>query len=196
MTTAYNTSCIGVYKFTVQLFSDKCILWFDNIAKNTKKFLIWGIFALKFPIPGVLGQCSKMVKKALQESCCFRQDFFRFSLVIINWDPPTFFGRPCGFWQDHFFKFSFWLPWHPEFCMELRSSNNFERGLSKDHSCEASQTNSFRLLTTQSNFGKCSVGKIPWYHYYRSLQITWIWVSMFQKSLPKQLRHLVSFAGI
>ena len=25
----------------------------------------------------------------------------------------------------------------------------------------------FRLLTTQSNFGKCSVGKIPWYHHYR-----------------------------
>ena len=28
------------------------------------------------------------------------------------------------------------------------------------------------------------------------LQITWIGVSMSQKSLPKQLRHLVSFAGI
>ena len=28
------------------------------------------------------------------------------------------------------------------------------------------------------------------------LQITWIWVSMSLKSLPKQLRHLVSFAGI
>ena len=28
------------------------------------------------------------------------------------------------------------------------------------------------------------------------LQITWIGVSMSQKSLPKQLRHLVTFAGI
>ena len=48
---SYNTSC----KLTVQLNSDKYDVFydFDNIANNTKKIAILGVFALKFPIPGV-----------------------------------------------------------------------------------------------------------------------------------------------
>ena len=38
--------------------------------------------------------------------------------------------------------------------------------LNGSDSASASHTNSLRLLTTQSNFGKCSVRKIPWYHHY------------------------------
>ena len=52
---------------------------------------------------------------------------------------------------------------------------------------------SFWLLTTQSNFGKMFSRQNT---LVSPLQITWIGVSMSQKSLPKQLRHLVSFAGI
>ena len=57
---------------------------------------------------------------------------------------------------------------------------------------QASQTDSPWLLPSQPNFGKRSVSKIHWHNH---LWI-WIWVNTFQKFLPKQLRHLVSFAGI
>ena len=46
-TVSYNTSCNGDYKLTLQQYSD------EYMTKSTKKFQIFGIFALKFPIPGV-----------------------------------------------------------------------------------------------------------------------------------------------
>ena len=38
--------------------------------------------------------------------------------------------------------------------------------LNESDSASASQTNSLGLFTTQPKFGKCSVGKIPWYHHH------------------------------
>ena len=54
-TVSYNTPCNGDYKLTLQLNSDKYMMYFMicNIAKSTKKFPIFDIFGLKFPIPGV-----------------------------------------------------------------------------------------------------------------------------------------------
>ena len=43
--------------------------------------------------------------------------------------------------------------------------NPSENSVNESDSASASQTNSFRVLTTQLNFGKRSVGKIPWYHH-------------------------------
>ena len=68
--------------------------------------------------------------------------------------------------------------------------------LNMSDSASASQTNHLQLFTTQPNFGKYSVGKIRGQNTLVSpSQVTWIGVSLSQKSLPKQLRHLVSFAG-
>ena len=33
-------------------------------------------------------------------------------------------------------SFCFWLPWQPEFCMDLPYLSNFIRGPSKDYLCE------------------------------------------------------------
>ena len=44
--------------------------------------------------------------------------------------------------------------------------NVCQMSLNESDSALASQTNSLQLFTTQSNFGTCSVGKIPWYHHY------------------------------
>ena len=54
-TVSYNTSCNSDYNLTVQPNSDKYDVFYDLtvIAKDTKKFPIWGVYALKFPIPGV-----------------------------------------------------------------------------------------------------------------------------------------------
>ena len=49
-TVSYNTSCNGDYDLTLQLNSDKYDVFYDL---STKKFPIFGILALKFPIPGV-----------------------------------------------------------------------------------------------------------------------------------------------
>ena len=53
--------------------------------------------------------------------------------------------------------------WEADWQMKFSCS---QMSLNESDSASASQTNSLRLLTTQSNFGKCSVGKIPWYHHY------------------------------
>ena len=45
-------------------------------------------------------------------------------------------SRPCSFWEEDVWSFSYWLPWQPEFSMEFNFLNNFERGPSKDHSCK------------------------------------------------------------
>ena len=39
--------------------------------------------------------------------------------------------------------------------------------VSKCYSMKVTRHQHHKLLTTQSNFGKCSDGKIPWYHHYR-----------------------------
>ena len=41
-----------------------------------------------------------------------------------------------GFGEEDFQRFSFRLPWQPEFCMEWNSFNNFCRGPSQEHPCE------------------------------------------------------------
>ena len=45
-------------------------------------------------------------------------------------------SRTYSLWQEDFLSFSFWLPWQPEFCMELNSLKEFWRGPCKEHSCE------------------------------------------------------------
>ena len=41
-----------------------------------------------------------------------------------------------GFLEEDFLSFSYWLPWQPEFLMEFKFLNNFERGPPKDHFCK------------------------------------------------------------
>ena len=48
----------------------------------------------------------------------------------LQWNPLSHFG------EEDFLSFSFWLPWQPEFCMELISLKEFWRGPCKEHSCE------------------------------------------------------------
>jgi hypothetical protein len=37
-----------------------------------------------------------------------------------------YFGSSsCGFLKEDILSFFFWLPWQPEFCLELNSLNNF-----------------------------------------------------------------------
>ena len=48
----------------------------------------------------------------------------------LYWNPLSHFG------EEDFLSFSFWLPWQPEFRMELISLKEFWRGPCKEHSCE------------------------------------------------------------
>ena len=69
--------------------------------------------------------------------------------------------------------------------------------LNESDSASASQTNHYTIkLWKMFSRQNTLVSPLPRMYTSVPLQITWIGVSMSQKSLPKQLRHLVSFAGI
>ena len=44
------------------------------------------------------------------------------------------------------FKVFAWLPWQPEFCIDVLHLSNFDRGLSKDYLCEVLSKLSERFL--------------------------------------------------